>query len=145
MGGVLTSILALWEDHGSKVIYGQGTTEQSTQVSPIVASQASLDPVLGQAQDSMRKFSDAIRDLAQEVSSPSQPLSWLGSNMQTGKGRGQNRCSCPGTCPGSGSKLEKAMCAGASLPPSGVLQTRGGRIANLRLAWAIDGDTISSN
>ena len=54
---MLTSILALWEDHGSKVIYGQGTTEQSTQVSPIVASQASLDPVLGQAQDSMRKFS----------------------------------------------------------------------------------------
>lgn len=38
------------------------------------SSQASLEPVLGQAQDSMRKFSDATRTLAQEVSGPSQPL-----------------------------------------------------------------------
>lgn len=32
-----------------------------------ILQRASLDPVLGQAQDSMRKFSDAIRDLAQEL------------------------------------------------------------------------------
>lgn len=31
--GVLTSVPVLWEDHGSKVIFGQGTTEQCTNVS----------------------------------------------------------------------------------------------------------------
>lgn len=100
------------EDHGWKVILGRGllsSPPRSCLPSLLSSSQASLETVLGQAQDSMRKFSDATRTVAQEVSGPSQPLPRPGSSMQTG----QDRCSWPSPCLGlCGSDLShRSVCS----------------------------------
>lgn len=67
-----------------------------SQPSLLSSSQASLEPVLGQAQDATRKFLDAARDLVQEVRGPSQPLPWKQYADRKGKG---DRTGAPGPVP----------------------------------------------